>query len=128
MTKKKILIAEDEEMSFFCDVLKEEGYETFHADDGEKAIEMLKKHQPEVLLLDIRLPKYHGGEILQELKERKISPKTKVIIWTGFDNYGEPRKTIEEKYGEQVAYYMKKPVSLEDLLAKVRDLMSREQK
>lgn len=123
MSKKKIIIAEDEEMSFYCDVFQEEGYEVIHADDGAKAISELKKHQPEVLLLDLRLPKYDGLEILRELKERKISPKTKVIVWTGFDVYGEPQKTIEENYSDQVAFYLKKPIALDDLLTKVRQVI-----
>ena len=120
---KKILIAEDEDMDFYRDIFQEEGYEVIHADDGLKAVTELKLHQPDVLLLDLRMPKLDGVEILREMKEKKISPKTRVIIWTGFDNYGEPERTINEHYREQVAFYMKKPISLEDLLGKVRQLI-----
>ena len=121
--KKKILIAEDEEMDFYREVFEAEGYEVIHAVDGEKTVVELTRHKPEVLLLDLRMPKVDGIEILKEMKEKKLSPGTRVIIWTGFDNYGEPEKTISENYADQVAFYMKKPISLDDLTAKVRQLM-----
>ena len=121
---QKLLIAEDEEMDFYKTLFEEEGYEVIHAPDGEAALDGLMLHKPKVMLLDLRLPKVDGLEILKRMQERSLSPETRVIIWTGFDNYGEPQSTIEEHYGAQVAYYLKKPISLEDLTSKVRELMN----
>jgi len=61
---------------------------------------------------------------LKELQSKKLSPKTWVIIWTAFDNYGEPEKTILREYSDQLAYYLKKPINLEDLREKIREIMS----
>ncbi|MBI4430776.1 MAG: response regulator [Candidatus Omnitrophica bacterium] len=121
---KKLLIAEDEDVAFFQEIFEEEGYQVIHAPDGQAALEAIHQHKPDVMILDLRMPKVDGVEILKEMKEKNLSPNTKIIIWTGFDNYGEPQRTIDENYSEQVASYMKKPISLDKLIENVKRLMS----
>ncbi len=54
------------------------------AEDGQQALELVQQLQPDVLVLDIRMPKLNGIEVLQQLKE--ASPKTKTLILTAFDD------------------------------------------
>lgn len=122
--RKKILIVEDEEMSFYLQVFRDEGYEVHHALDQNAAISVLTSLQPEVMLLDIHLKKGGSGlEVLRQMKERGISPHTKVIVWTGLYFHSEPERTIRREYSDLVVYYLDKPVSIFDLLAKVKELM-----
>ena len=74
MAKKRILIVEDEEMSFYLDIFREQGYEAHHALDERAAISVLTSLQPEVMLLDIHLKKGGSGiEILKQMKEKNFS-------------------------------------------------------
>jgi len=80
----KILFIDDEAgiieevMGFF----KEEGYDVQAADSGKEGIEILKSFQPDILVLDIKLPDMSGIEVLKLCKH--ASPKTKVIVNTGY--------------------------------------------
>ncbi|MBN1897140.1 MAG: sigma-54-dependent Fis family transcriptional regulator [Spirochaetes bacterium] len=72
--KRKILVADDEigVRELFKELLKDD-YKVSFATNGEEAIDMIEKDLPEVVLLDIRMPKKDGLEVLQEVKDRDIS-------------------------------------------------------
>ena len=71
---KKILIVEDEATlnKALMEFLTGEGFEILSALDGEKGLEMAKKDNPDLILLDLLMPKMDGFAVLKELKERKI--------------------------------------------------------
>ena len=89
---KKILLVEDD--PFLIDIyqkkLKDSGFKVEVAKDGEKALEILKEKNFDLMLLDIVLPKIDGWKILEELremkKEKKDLEKMKILIWS---NLGE---------------------------------------
>jgi CheY-like chemotaxis protein len=86
---KKILIAEDEKilLSLLERKLKKEGYEVFTAVDGEEGLRKLKEIMPDVLLLDIVMPKMGGFEVLEErLKDEELKKVPVIII----SNSGQP--------------------------------------
>lgn len=82
-----------------------------------QGIEIAKKENPQVILLDLRMPGMNGEEALGELK--KILPECKFIVMTGWDD-GITQDRIE-KAG--VAAYFSKPVDLEKLVTKVISLV-----
>lgn len=116
---KKILIVDDEEA--LTNILgeyfqKEKGFSIFTADDGEKAEQLIKKEKPDLVLLDMKLPKVDGIEVLKLL--RQDYPETKVIVMTCYDvEYKKQMDTIGYDY------FFTKPLSISDLESKVNKLM-----
>ncbi len=80
--KKKVLIIDDEEIicHFLNKLLNMLGCEVIIANDGEKAIEILKKERFDIIFLDVRIPKIGGYEIFNTLDE---DLKKKVVIFSG---------------------------------------------
>ena len=81
---KKVLIADDEpniviSLEF---LLKREGFEVWVAGDGEIALEMIEKHRPDLVLLDVMMPKKNGYEVCQRIRATPEWKATKVIMLT----------------------------------------------
>jgi DNA-binding response OmpR family regulator len=117
---KKILIVEDEKnildliVSMF-DGLSE--YYTFSALDGEQALHIAYMINPDVILLDIQLPKMSGYEVCELIKSR--SAKTKILMLSGLAQYCDKEKAREVGADGFIA----KPFSSTELLAKVDELL-----
>jgi DNA-binding NtrC family response regulator len=80
----RILVADDDKdlTSTLSEQLKNEGYDVVLAFDGDEAMAHLKKMEFTVVILDLKMPKVHGFDILIYIKENL--PKTKVIVLTGY--------------------------------------------
>lgn len=111
---KKILVVDDEEIVVFylADIFKRKGYNVFAAQDGEKALDLIKKEFPDLVLLDMKLPKVDGLEILKVL--RQDHPKTSVIVMTAYDS--EYKKRMDE-IGYEALFV--KPLQINELKEKV---------
>lgn len=121
MGKKKILAVDDEPnilMSIEF-ILEMEGYEVHTARDGDEALDVAEKARPDLILLDINMPRKDGYEVCRILKERPYMAGTKVIMLTA------KGQTLEKKKGLEVGadVYVTKPFSAEDLLEKIRNLI-----
>ena len=86
---KKILIVEDEEvlMSLLQKKLTQEGYKIIIARDGEEGLEKMKETLPDLILLDILMPKKDGLEVMEEMQKDKQLKNIPVII---VSNSGQP--------------------------------------
>lgn len=86
MEKKKVLIVDDQNgiRVLLMEVFGNEGYSTFQAANGKLALEIVKAEQPDMVLLDMKIPGMDGLEILKHIKQ--IDPHLKVIMMTA---YGE---------------------------------------
>jgi len=86
---KKILLVEDEEL--MIDLLQrkltKEGYEISVAKNGEEGLEAMKKVRPDLVLLDIIMPKMGGFEVMEEMQRDKTLAKIPVIV---ISNSGQP--------------------------------------
>lgn len=121
MGKKKILAVDDEPnilMSIEF-ILEMEGYEVHTARDGEEALEVAERERPELILLDINMPRKDGYEVCRILRERPDMAGTKVIMLTA------KGQTLEKKKGLEVGAdeYVTKPFCAEDLLVKIRKMI-----
>ncbi|MFZ1977947.1 MAG: response regulator [Bacteroidota bacterium] len=119
-TKNRILVVDDEEALriVLSAELEGEGYQVSNAADGQEAINILKKQEFDLILLDIKMPNVDGFEVLKYVKERL--PKTKVIMLTGF---ADLKNAIEsKKLGAED--FISKPYDLVDLLTTVERVLT----
>ncbi len=109
---KKILICEDEQnaQQSLKNILLKRKYEVYTAKDGEEAINQAKKINPDLILLDIRMPKFDGLEAAKQIREFNL--KTKIIFITGFQS---PELTKEAaKY--DIVDYILKPTTTKEII------------
>ena len=122
---KKILIADDEpEIIEIVKKMLGEKYEVIGAYDGEEAIKKAKEEKPDLILLDILMPKMDGWETLKKLKEDDELKNVPVSMLTALpltpeDTYDKPIDNIEN--------YIVKPFTKETLLKKIEDIFEREE-
>ncbi len=113
-TAKKVLIVDDEVE--ICSILKEffesEGYVAAIAHNGLEGIEKTAVFQPDIVVMDIRMPEQDGITTLKELKNISLAP---VIICSGLANQETAEKCLQLGAAEFIA----KPVDLEELKALV---------
>lgn len=121
--KKKILLIDDEHDTHapFKMRLEEAGYEVLTADDGLAAWDLILREKPDLLILDIRMPKLNGEELLQKMRDEEVSPRTQVIVSTGVSDYGRTRERILKNF--KIAHYLEKPLVVKELLEKVRSTL-----
>ncbi len=115
----KILLVDDEPKEFFKEAIEMEGLGlVLLADNGEEALEVIQKENPQLMVLNLRMPKMGGEELLEILKERELLNSLSVIIWTGWDDCGITQSRIRSNFS--IKYYLDKPVDLFDLLDKIK--------
>jgi DNA-binding response OmpR family regulator len=116
---EKILFIEDESVlqKTLEKTLREEGYEMFSALDGEAGFNLAKKEKPDLILLDLILPKLNGFEVLKKLKEDSETKEIPVIILTNLERMTDIDKALELG---ATTYLVKVDYSLEEVMEKVR--------
>lgn len=94
----KILLIEDDEAlaNMYKIKLGQEGYEVVIAGDGEQGLEEAERSMPDVILLDLILPRKDGYEVLVELKKREETKGIKVFILSNLGQNGEVKKGKEQ--------------------------------
>ncbi|RJQ13823.1 response regulator [Candidatus Parcubacteria bacterium] len=121
-TKKRILVVEDDRflMEIYAHKFFEGGFDVLTALDGEEALEKAGKEKPDVILLDLVLPKIDGLEVLRLLRKNKDLSKTPVVVLT---NRGE-KSTVEKavKLGA-TAYITKIIYTPTEVVTKVKSVM-----
>ncbi len=121
--RPKILIVEDEpDIMELVEVTlssPEEGYELIKAVDGENGLEMSMTANPDLILLDIMLPKMDGYEICRRLKGNKKTMNIPVVMLTAF---GQKRE-IEEGYKVKADDYIVKPFEPNKLRQRIRKFL-----
>jgi len=122
---KKILVIEDEKV--LSDVLRvkieKEGYEVLVAYDGKEGYKQIKEWKPDLILLDILLPKMDGYEILENLKKEKI--KTPVLV---ISNSGQPVEMEETKKLGAVDSLVKAQFEPAEVISKLRHYLGEPEK
>lgn len=122
MTQKKfkILIVEDETPMREALLFKfqKEGFEVIAARDGEEGLSLAEKERPDLILLDIIMPKMDGMTVLQKLRGEDWGKDIPVILLT---NLSESEKAIEAMGKGVHDYLVKSDWRLEDVVAKVRE-------
>jgi DNA-binding response OmpR family regulator len=120
----KILIVDDEPnilMSLEF-LMKKEGYQVFIARDGSEAFDIIENEGPNVVLLDIMMPKVDGYQLCQFIKNNPIYNQIKVVFMSAKSKEAD----IQKGYNLGASLYIPKPFSTRELLTKVNTLMKSE--
>ncbi len=121
--QKKILIADDEPdiLEIVSYNLGKEGYEIYTAKDGNEAIERAKQLQPDLIILDIMMPKKTGVEVCQILRAQTLFQDTLIIFLTALSDEASQIKGLETGADD----YVSKPISPKVLVSRVNALFRR---
>ena len=120
---KKILIADDEAdiLEIIQYNLQSEGYTVFTAKNGNEAIDLAKKHQPDLIILDIMMPGKNGIEVCNILRLQPVFNDTLIIFLTALSDEGTEIKGLETGADD----FLTKPISPKVLVSKVNALFRR---
>jgi len=119
---KKVLVVEDEQilLKTIQFTLKEAGYEVFVAMDGDEASKSIKEHKPDIVLLDILLPKKNGLDVLREMRDFEPTKNIPVLLLTNLSDQESISEGVE--LGAQ-GYFVKSDMSLDEIATKVAETL-----
>lgn len=119
---KKILIVEDEKpmRKVLTDSFLAEGFSIIEAEDGIEGLKMAFKERPDLILLDLVMPKMDGIEMLKKLREDEWGKNALVIVLT---NLGDTDKIVEATKCGAFGYLVKTNWRMKDVVKKVKDCL-----
>ena len=119
----KILIIEDDLVlqKALADYLSAEGFEIKVASDGENGEKLAISEKPDLILLDIILPKKDGFEVLRSVRDEEKTQKIPIVLLTNLDSINDVEKALELG---ATTYLVKADYKLEEVTAKVKELLN----
>ncbi|HBP00901.1 MAG: Response regulator receiver protein [Candidatus Moranbacteria bacterium GW2011_GWE1_49_15] len=122
MDKKKLLIVEDEPVlnKALQEFLSAEGFEVIAAVDGEEGIRKAGAEMPDLILLDIILPKKDGYEVIREVKADEKTKNIPIILLTNLGSINDVEKALELG---ATTYLVKADYKLEEITQKIKGIL-----
>ncbi len=122
-SSKTILLVEDEPLlaNLLKQRLEKEGYAVVLSGDGEAALAVLKTTHPDLILLDIILPKMSGFELMEQLKDNPVYGSSPIVI---ISNLGQDTDVQKGKMLGAIGYFVKAKLSIEDLVKKIKSFLA----
>jgi DNA-binding response OmpR family regulator len=118
----RILIVDDEPNIVLALelLMKKEGFEVHTADDGEKALHAIRELRPDLVLLDIMMPKLDGYEVCQRIRSDESLKNVRIIMLTA------KGREVEKEKGLALGAdsYITKPFSTREVVLKVKELLT----
>lgn len=113
----KILAIDDENdvLLIIKTALSSEGEDVITASNGFDGLALAEDEQPDLILLDLKMPEMDGMEVLEKLRDNEKTRDIPVIILTGISE----KNKIREALNEGITYYIVKPFECQDLLSKI---------
>ncbi|PEG59536.1 ANTAR domain-containing response regulator [Mycolicibacterium boenickei] len=118
---RRVLIAEDEALIRLdlAEMLREEGYEVVgEAGDGQEAVELAESLRPDLVIMDVKMPRRDGIDAASEIASKRIAP---IVILTAFSQ----RELVERARDAGAMAYLVKPFSITDLVPAIEVAVSR---
>jgi two-component system, response regulator PdtaR len=119
--RRRVVIAEDEALIRLdlAEMLVEEGYDVVgQAEDGERAIELVLEHRPDLVILDVKMPRLDGIAAAEQIAGQRLAP---VVILTAFSQ----RDLVERARDAGAMAYLVKPFDQNDLVPAIEMAVSR---
>lgn len=126
MSRKVLVVDDDPDVrSFVVTVLEENGFEPLEAQDGVEGLEMIEKEKPDLVILDVLMPRGSGIRLYRKLKTEDKFTQIPIIMFTGIAmrSFLKSQKALEEFGGGEIPkpeIYLEKPVEPEELAAAVK--------
>lgn len=119
MSQKKILLVDDDNdlRTVLSDALETVHFTVLQAKDGEVGLALALAEKPDLILLDIMMPKLNGHQTLKALRKDTWGKTAKVILLTSLDDAANVSEAVELKSND---YIMKSNTSLEDIIKKIK--------
>ena len=119
---KKILIVEDnpQNMKVMQLTLRPLGYEVFEATDGEQGLEVARREKPDLILMDVQLPKMNGLDATRAIRSYADLKRTRIVAITAYARKADKDKAIAAGCDA----YISKPINTRDVRGVVAGLMS----
>ncbi len=130
MAKKVLVVDDDPDVRLFSvTVLEENGYSPLEAANGEEGLKMVKQENPELIILDVLMPRQSGIRLYRELKTNKTFRDIPIIILSGIakKTFLRSQKALTEFGGKEVPepkVYLEKPVEPEVLAAEIEKILA----
>ena len=120
--RKRILVVEDNQIGLILlnQLLKAHGYEILQTPEGREAIDLARNKQPDLILMDIRLPDISGLDVTRLLKQDDQTKAIPIIAVTAFAMPGDEKRVLEAG----CAAYIAKPIILDNLLRAIQSILS----
>jgi len=117
----KILIVDDNQDSreLVVKILKSRGYQTAEAVDGEEALKKAEEERPDLILMDISIPKIDGYEVTKRLKSREEFRDVPIVALTAHAMKGDREKALEAG----CEGYISKPINIRELPNQIKDFL-----
>jgi len=117
----RVLIAEDEALirMDLAEMLREEGYDIVgEAGDGQEAVELAELHKPDLVIMDVKMPRRDGLDAAAEIASKRIAP---IVVLTAFSQ----RELVERARDAGAMAYLVKPFTISDLIPAIELAVSR---
>ncbi len=120
--KKKILLVEDNEFNrkIVRDLLSRQPYDLLEAQDGEAGVEAARRELPDLIIMDVQLPKISGLDATRRIRAEPAIAKIPIIVVTSFALSGDDKKAMDAG----ASAYLAKPYSPRQLLEAIRKMLS----
>ncbi|OGE88045.1 MAG: hypothetical protein A3J07_01810 [Candidatus Doudnabacteria bacterium RIFCSPLOWO2_02_FULL_49_13] len=124
--KTRILVVEDEEilLTALSEELKQEGFEVVGAKDGVEGVEKAASEKPDLILLDLVMPRLDGIGALKQIKDSPASKDIPVVILTNLSDYDKVSDALSLG---AMDYLVKANYRLEELVSKIKTVLERKQ-
>ncbi len=118
---RRVLIAEDEALirMDLAEMLRDEGYDIVgEAGDGQEAVELAEQHKPDLVIMDVKMPRRDGIDAAAEIASKRIAP---IVVLTAFSQ----RDLVERARDAGAMAYLVKPFTVSDLIPAIELAVSR---
>ena len=118
MAQQTILVVDDSvlNLEFVEEALQAHGYEVLRATDGLAALDAVRRHRPDLILLDIRMPEMDGQELARRLKADPATRRIPLVALTACAMTGDREKILAAGFDA----YISKPINMQNFLTEVQ--------